>query len=367
MSCALFSLLPATGLVASACSVPHPNDGPALHESDFEPATESGLAARSANPAAGAVAFGTETVLPSAFLAGFAASPAAVESPRAEPEQEPGQGQEQAQQQPQDQRQGPTAHDQPGAAPPSEEGENSAESLSKKLANPVASLISVPFQSNFDFGIGPDNGFRYTMNFQPVVPVSLTDDWNVIIRTIVPTIYQHDVVDDGGSAQFGLGDTTQSFFFSPKQPTSNGLVWGVGPVFLWPTGTNDSLGSEKWGIGPTGVFLWQDGPWTYGALLNHIWSYAGDDDRPGVNSTFLQPFVNYTTPTGFAIALNTESTYDWKSNEWTVPIGLFFSQIVRVGRLPVSIQFGPRFYIDTPDGQGPDLGFRLNITFLFPK
>jgi hypothetical protein len=231
----------------------------------------------------------------------------------------------------------------------------------------VSSLISVPFQSNFDFNIGDENGWRYTMNFQPVVPVSITEDWNVIIRTIVPVIYQHNVVEDGGSAQFGLGDTTQSFFLSPKAPTSGGLIWGVGPVFLWPTGTNDLLDSEKWGVGPTGVFLWQKDEWTYGILANHIWSYAGDDDRPGVNQTFLQPFFNYTTKTGFGISLQTESTYDWKINEWNVPIELLFSQVVRVGRLPVSVQFGPRFFADTPGGEGPDIGFRLNITFLFPK
>src|SRR5215831_11163619 len=164
MSCALLFLLGAMGLLASACSVAHRDDGPALHESDFEPVTESAAAARSANTAPRRMAFGSEIAVPPAFLAGFAASTAAVESPRAEPEQ--------GQQQGQDQRQGAAAQGPPGTAPSSEEGENSAEALSNKLANPLASLISVPFQSNFDFGIGPDNGFRYTMNFQPVVPVS---------------------------------------------------------------------------------------------------------------------------------------------------------------------------------------------------
>src|SRR5262249_5311397 len=142
---------------------------------------------------------------------------------------------------------------------------------------------------------------------------------------------------------------------------------GVGPDFLWPTGTNDTLGSEKYGIGPTGVFLWQRDEWTCGILANHLWSYAGDDDRPGVNQTFLQPFVTYSTKTGFSLVVNTESTSNWKTNEWNVPIGLFFSQIVHIGRLPVQVEAGPRFYADTPGGEGPDLGFRVNITFLFPK
>src|SRR5688572_19920508 len=144
--------------------------------------------------------------------------------------------------------------------------------LAKQLSNPIASLISVPFQFNYDSGFGPNDGDRVTLNIQPVIPISLNEDWNMISRTIVPVIWQEDIAGPSGD-QFGLGDTVQSLFFSPKAPGPGGIIWGVGPVFLLPTGTDPLLGGEKWGAGPTGVVLKQSGPWTYGMLANHIWSF----------------------------------------------------------------------------------------------
>jgi hypothetical protein len=164
----------------------------------------------------------------------------------------------------------------------------------------------------------------------------------------------------------GLGDTVQSFFFSPKDPTSGGWIWGFGPVFLWPTATDDALGSEKWGAGPTGLVLKQQHGWTYGVLANHIWSYAGADDRGDVNATFLQPFLTYTWPTATTLGVNTESTYDWTQSQWTVPLNLFASQVVRFGRQPVQFTIGGRYYAESPDG-GPEWGARFVVTLLFPK
>jgi hypothetical protein len=250
------------------------------------------------------------------------------------------------------------------ALPPAFAQEKSDDELVKELANPISSLISVPFQNNFEFDLGPNNdGFKYTLNFQPVIPLSLTKDWNVIIRTIVPIIDQSDVIAPNTS-QGGLSDTTQSFFFSPKKPVA-GMIIGAGPVFLYPSATDDFLGSEKWGAGPTIVLLKQEGPWTVGLLFNHIWSFAGDDHRNYVSSTFLQPFIAYATKTKTTFTLNTESTYDWHNEQWTVPINLLVSQLIKIGKQPVQLGLGAKVYAEGPSG-APEWGIRFVVTPLFP-
>lgn len=244
--------------------------------------------------------------------------------------------------------------------------QESSADLAKKLSNPVASMISVPFQFNYDRGFGPEDGHRETLNIQPVIPFSINQDWNIISRTIMPVIWQNDIAGPSGS-QFGLGDITQSLFFSPKQPGPGGLIWGLGPAFLIPTATDELTGSGKWGAGPTGVALKQEGPWTYGMLANHIWSFAGVDDRPDVNSTFLQPFLSYTTHDAWTFTLNTESTYDWEDDQWSVPVNLMIAKLVKFDKQPVSFTAGVRYWADAPDSGPEGLGFRLAVTFLFPQ
>lgn len=244
--------------------------------------------------------------------------------------------------------------------------EDDAAALAKKLSNPVASLISVPFQANMDFSEGlTDSGNKMTLNVQPVVPIGITENFNLIVRTIVPVIWQTDLLGNNTS-QFGLGDTTQSFFFSPKKPTAGGIIWGAGPVFLYRTGTNEFTTGKKWGAGPTIVVLKQFGPTTIGFLGNHIWSVAGSNERPDISSSFLQPFVSYTTKRATTFTLNTESTYNWKTNEWKVPINILVSQLVRIKKQPVSFGIGGRYYVAKPEF-GPDWGVRFVTTFLFPK
>lgn len=244
--------------------------------------------------------------------------------------------------------------------------EHDADELARQLSNPVASLISVPFQANFDFGAGLDNeGTAITLNVQPVIPISISENWNMISRTIVP-IANRDYLPLPDGDTFGLGDITQSLFFSPKHPGPGGIIWGAGPVILIPTATDDALGAGQLGLGPTAVLLKQSGPWTVGALVNHIWSVAGDDDRDDVNSTFLQPFVTRAVGRGRTVTLNTETTYDWEREEWTVPVNLSYSQVFKAGGQSMSFLVGARYYVDRPE-TAPQWGLRATLTLLFPK
>jgi len=254
----------------------------------------------------------------------------------------------------------------PGGAA-AEEASDKAE-LAKKTLNPVAAMISLPVQFNYDSDIGPrDEGKKLVFNIQPVIPISINPEWNLISRTILPIIDQEDILPGGAADESGIGDIVQSLFFSPKAPTSKGWIWGAGPVFLLPTASDEVLGGEKWGLGPTAVILKQEHGFTYGVLANHIWSIAGDDDRSDINATFLQPFLSYTTKTFTSLTINTESTYDWEEKEWSVPVHLLVSQLLKIGQQPISLQAGARYWAETPDNGPEGWGFRFSVTFLFPK
>jgi len=251
--------------------------------------------------------------------------------------------------------------------PTSVQADESAAELAKKLSNPVAALVSVPLQFNHDQDIGPeDEGERITINFQPVVPISLNEDWNIISRTILPLVSQDDIFPGAGS-QTGTGDIVQSVFFSPKEATASGWIWGAGPVALLPTGSDDLLTADKWGLGPTAVALKQTGPWTYGALVNHIESVAGDDDRADISQTFLQPFLAYGTPTGVTYAVNMETTYDWEGDEATIPVNFQVNKVGKIGSQMVQYGVGLRYWADGPESAPEGIGFRLNFVLLFPR
>lgn len=246
------------------------------------------------------------------------------------------------------------------------QGEGQVDDLAKKLANPIADLISFPIQANYDTNYGVnDAGSVWRINIQPVVPIHLNDDWNVVSRTIVPVIDQSGFENDAQNKS-GIGDTVQSFFFTPVEKI-NGWVLGAGPVLLLPTATNDVLGSERWGIGPTAIALNQFGPWTVGGLTNHIWSFAGNDDRNSVNATFIQPFINYILPTKTTLYLNSESTYDWNSGVWSAPINFGANQMLKIGEQPLQVGIGGRYWLDSPTNGPEGWGLRINFIMLFPK
>ena len=237
--------------------------------------------------------------------------------------------------------------------------------LAKKLQNPVADLYTIPLRLDYDRGFGLNgDGERYVLDIQPVIPIKLTPQWNLISRTIVPIVNTHGVI--GDASQSGLSDILQSFFFSPQAPTADGWLWGAGPVFLLPTATNDLLGTQKWGAGPTGVVLRQKDAWTYGLLANHVWSFAGSSSRESVNATLVQPFISYTTAQYTSYIFTSESTYNWVHRQWAVPLDFSVAQLVEIRRLPIQFELGYRYWADKPPG-GPDWGLRFTVTFLFPR
>lgn len=238
--------------------------------------------------------------------------------------------------------------------------------LAQELNNPVADLITLPVQMNYDSDIGPaEDGQKLQVNIQPVIPVELNEDWNLITRTIVPVISQEDLF-PGAESQFGLGDISVSLFASPKK-SNNGVIWGVGPVLYLKTATDDLLGAEKWGAGPSAVVLTMRGRWTVGALANHVWSFAGNDNRDDIDNTFVQPFVAYTWPNAWTLSVQSETNYNWEAEEWSVPVNIAVSKLVTLGKLPVSLSAGTGYWLESPDAGPEGWRFRLQANFVLPK
>jgi hypothetical protein len=238
----------------------------------------------------------------------------------------------------------------------------SADELAKQTQNPVASLISVPLQGNWDFGLGDRDAVGTLLNVQPVMPFGISTSTNVILRVIMPLTSQPGSSDTRIN---GLGDIVATAFFSPAQ--SGRIIWGAGPVFLLPAATSNQLGSEKFGIGPSVVALTQPGPWTIGILFNQIWSVSGASDRDDVNTTFLQPFANLNLGGGLSVGVSAEATGNWEAEEaWTAPLLFSVSKVTLLGRRPVSFVLAAGPTIASPDG-GASWRFRLGATFLFPR
>ena len=245
--------------------------------------------------------------------------------------------------------------------------DDSTEELAKKTQNPVADLISIPFQSNFNFPAGPRDALQYVLNVQPVIPIKLTTDWNLITRTIVPIVSQGSLA-PGIDHVGGLGDINPSFFLSPANPGK--LIWGVGPTMTFPTASDRLLGSGKWSMGPAGVVLTMQGPWVYGALVNNQWSFAGWG-KNDVNQGLIQPILNYNFGQGWYLTSSPIITANWTapaSNQWTLPLGGGGGKLWRVGKvgLPVNTQISAFYNAIRPDF-APDWQLRFQLQFLLPS
>lgn len=245
-------------------------------------------------------------------------------------------------------------------------GESTSD-LAKAAQNPIANMISLPFQNNLNFHVGPREQPQDILNIQPVIPISLNQDWNLITRWITPLISQPPLTATG-SREYGLGDINPSFFFSPKEPWHS-IIWGFGPTIVLPTGTDRNLTAGKYSLGPTFVALTMQGPWVVGILANNIWSFAGKSDRAPVNAMLLQPFVNYNLPAGWYLTSAPVVTANWQAghaDRWTIPVGGGFGRVFKIDKQPVNAQLAAYYNVARPTGSA-DWQVRAQLQFLFPK
>ena len=259
-----------------------------------------------------------------------------------------------------------------GGSAPAAAGDSATE-IAKKLQNPVADLISVPFQNNTNFRFGPRRGTQDILNIQPVVPIHLNDDWNLITRTIVPLTWQPQLAPSGtpdfGDSNFGLGNVSLSLFLSPQRPGA--VIWGIGPAVLLPTATNKTLGTNQWGAGPSAVALRVSGPWVVGALVSNVWSFGGSRAAgTQVNLLTLQPFVNHNFGGGWYLTSSPIITANWAASRndqtWTVPLGGGFGKVVKLGgKLPLNLSLQAYYNAVRPSEIGATWQLRAQATFVF--
>jgi hypothetical protein len=242
----------------------------------------------------------------------------------------------------------------------------SATDLAKKIQNPIGDLYSFPFQNNTNFGAGPHGGTQDILNIQPVIPLHINDQWNIITRTILPVVWNPDL-SPRPSVPVGTGPTTFSAFLSPKNPIDH-FVWGVGPVVQIPTISSATIGSNVWGGGPTAVLVYLNGPWVAGALANNVWSFGGTKGPLGnsYNNFLTQPFVNYNFGEGWYVTSAPIVTADWETagKKWTVPIGGGAGRVFKVGKLPINFSLSAYYNIVKPQ-YGADWQWRTQLTLIF--
>ncbi len=246
--------------------------------------------------------------------------------------------------------------------------EMNAEELAKLAQNPVGNLISLPFQNNTNLNFGPEKGAQNVLNIQPVIPISVNDDWNIITRTIIPVISMPSLY-PGDDRTNGIGDMQFTAFLSPAKPGH--WIWGLGAIAQLPTNSNSELGNDNWGLGPSFVVLHLDkgSPWVYGMLVNNVWSLTSDKQGGSYNNGLIQPFVNYNFEGGFYLTSAPILTVDWKADsgqQWTVPLGGGIGKIFHLGKLPVNTQLSAYYNVAAPD-DAANWQIRAQVQLMFPK
>jgi hypothetical protein len=239
----------------------------------------------------------------------------------------------------------------------------SAQELADKLANPVASLISVPLQNNLNYGIGDFNGSKYTINIQPVIPFKLTENLNLITRYIIPVVDQRDITGEN-THEFGLSDATVTAFFAPK---TKGIILGFGPAFLVPTATEKVLGTEKFGVGPSVLVMHQGKGLSVGFIANQIWSVAGNEDRSDFNSFYTQIFLSHSYKSGASLGVNAEITQNWEGNTTMITINPSIGAVTKLGDQVVQFAIMPLIPVVGPHEMKSDWGLRAVLAFVFPS
>ena len=255
------------------------------------------------------------------------------------------------------------------------------ESLAKESQNPLSTVVSLPFENNTLFGIGPSDATANALNIKPVYPVRV-GNWNLVNRLIAPVLWTEGQSEDvlgsvdagfGSSAsllqgsEFGLGDMTYQGFFTPAE--SGKVVWGVGPTFVIPTHTAERFGTNKWSVGVSAVVLTMPGKWVLGGLVQNAWSFAGPSGDPDVNQFVGQYFVNYNLSSGWYLSSSPVITANWEApsgNRWTVPLGGGVGRLVRFGKQPVDFKLAAYANVEKPEF-GPDWSLQFQVKMLFPK
>jgi hypothetical protein len=244
--------------------------------------------------------------------------------------------------------------------------------LAKAAQNPVANMVSLPLQYNYYAGGGLGSTSQMVLNLQPVLPLEIGNDWLIVSRTIVPftnvpfvPFTDVSLLRDTVRAR-GIADIQEQAFFTGAKPGK--VTWGIGPVFSFPTATNNVLRTGQWGLGPTAVALVMPGPWVIGTLVNNLWRIGGAVHGTRLNTFTVQPFINLNLPHAWAISTSPLMTSNWsapRGQRWTVPLGAGFSKVAHIGEQPMNFEIQYYRNAKRPRIAGSN-GLRLEAAALWP-